>query len=132
MTYATRETLEQRYGAEEVEQRASALPAGAVDGILADANAMIDGYLASRYNLPLSVVPDNLLQVAAALARYALLGDAATERSRDDFKDAVAWLRDVQAGRVLLQSAAPVPGNAPASIVMFSSAPSVFKREGRP
>ncbi|MBC7859192.1 MAG: DUF1320 family protein [Burkholderiaceae bacterium] len=132
MTYATRDDLVQRYGADDIEQRESALPAGAVDRILADADALIDGYLAGRYSLPLTDVPPNLPQVACAIARYALLGDAATERAREDHKDAVAWLRDVAADKVKLQSATPVPGAAPESMVMMTTSPSVFKRAGRP
>lgn len=132
MTYATRQDLEDRYGAEEVSQRESMLPAGAVYGALADADALIDGYLASRYALPLSPVPANLVQVASSLARYTLLGDSATERARDDYKDALAWLRDVQAGRVQLQATQPVPGNEPATVVMVSSSPAVWGRRGRP
>jgi phage gp36-like protein len=132
LVYATRLDLEQRYGADEVAQRESMLPAGAVDRMLSDADATINGYLANRYALPLSVVPDNLVQVASALARYSLLGDSAIERARDDFRDAMAWLRDVAAGRVLLQAVAPIPGAAPATAVIMVSPPSVFGREGRP
>jgi phage gp36-like protein len=132
MTYATRQDLEKHYGVDEVEQRESALPAGAVDGALADADALIDGYLAGRYSLPLSAIPANLPQTAAALARYTLLGEAATDRARNDYKDAIAWLKDVQAGRVLLQSAASEPGNGPEAIVLMSTSAAVFKRSGRP
>jgi phage gp36-like protein len=132
MPYATRQDLEQLYGAGEVSQRASALPAGAVDTALGNADALIDGYLAGRYTLPLSQIPPNLPQVACALVRYALLGDAATERARNDQKDALAWLRDVQSGRVLLQAAAPTPGSEPGALVMMSSSEAVFKRSGRP
>lgn len=132
MAYATRQDLEQLYGAAEVSQRESALPAGAVDNALGNADATIDGYLAGRYTLPLSQIPPNLPQVACALARYTLMGEAATERARNDQKDAIAWLRDVQAGRVLLQAAAPTPGSEPAALVMMSASDSVFKRSGRP
>jgi phage gp36-like protein len=132
MGYATRDDLEKRYSADEVEQRESALPAGAVDRVLADADALIDGYLVGRYSLPLTPVPANLPQVACAIARYHLLGDSATERAREDHKDAIAWLKDVASGRVLLQGAAIVPGNEPASVVMVSGAEAVFKRSGRP
>lgn len=132
MSYATRDDLALRYGSDELEQRESALPAGALDRILVDADALIDGYLAGRYSLPLSQVPPNVPQVASAIARYNLLGEAATERARDDYKDAIAWLKDVEAGRVLLQSAAPVPGNAPEAMVMMTADESVFKRAGRP
>lgn len=132
MPYATRQTLELHYGIDEIAQRESALPPGAIDGALADADAMINGYLAGGYSLPLTALPANLPQVAAAIARYALLGEAATERARNDFKDACAWLKDVASGRVLLQAAEPVPGNTPAATVLWTTSTAVFKRGGRP
>jgi phage gp36-like protein len=132
VTYATRADLEQRYGADEIAQRESALAAGALDHALGDADALINGYLAGRYSLPLTAIPPNLPQMACCIARYNLMGDSATERARNDFKDTMAWLKDVEAGRVLLQCAAPMPGNEPDSVVMLASAPAVFKRAGRP
>lgn len=132
MTYAIRADLEKHYGADEIEQRESMLPAGAVDSALSDADALIDGYLAARYCIPLAPVPANLVQFACAIARYTLLGEAATERARNDYKDAVAWLKDVQAGRVTLQAVTPVPGNEPATIVMLATPPRLFGRVGRP
>lgn len=132
MTYALRTNLEQRYGQDEIAQRESALPPGAVDQALLDADAFIDGYLASRYSLPLTAMPPNLPQVACAIARYSLMGDAATERARKDYEDAVAWLKDVSTGRVQLQAAAPVPGNTPESMVLIETSDAVFKRAGRP
>ena len=132
MTYATRTDLEQRYSVDEIAQRESALPDGAIDRALADADALINGYLVGRYSLPLSPVPASLPQVASAIARYDLLGDAVTERGRNDYKDAIAWLRDVQAGRVLLQDASPVPGAEQSALVMMSTSEAVFKRAGRP
>jgi len=132
MTYATRSTLELHYGVDEIAQRESVLPANAITNALTDADALINGYLCSRYTLPLTAMPDNLPQVAAALARYTLLGDSATERSRNDYKDAIAWLRDVQSGRVMLQAASPRPGSTADTIVMISSDVSVFGRECRP
>jgi len=132
MTYALREDMAQRYGTEEIAQRESALDPGALDVILADADAMIDGYLIGGYTLPLVPVPAKLTQVACAIARYNLLGDSVTERARNDYTDAVSWLKDVQAGVVMLQVAAPEPQFAPAMVVMAPQVPSVFKRMGRP
>lgn len=132
MTYATRADLEKRYGADEIAQRESALADGALDHALVDADALIDGYLAGRYSLPLTAIPPNLPQMACSIARYNLMGDSATERARNDFKDTMAWLKDVEAGRVQLQCASPMPGSEPASVVMLASAPAVFKRAGRP
>ncbi|WP_136414822.1 DUF1320 domain-containing protein [Herbaspirillum sp. ST 5-3] len=131
MPYATRTDLEQRYGEDEVAQREAALPAGAVDRALADADALIDGYLSGRYVLPLSPVPGILPQLACAIARYNLLGDSATERSRNDFTDAIAWLRAVQDGRVLLVSSFKAE-SAPAATVTMTAAERVFTRAGRP
>jgi phage gp36-like protein len=131
-TYATRADLEKRYGVDEIAQREAALDVGGLDMILADTDALVNGYLAGRYIVPLSAVPANLPQVAGSIARYNLLGEAATERARNDYKDAIAWLKDVQAGRVLLQSAATEPDAAPAAVVMVSSSDAVFKRAGRP
>lgn len=105
MPYATRTDLETRYGQEELAQRETMLPAGAVDQALADADALIDGYLAGRYAVPLNPAPDNLVRIACQLARYGLLGDANTEQSRREYEDAVGWLKDVAAGRVVLTSA---------------------------
>lgn len=132
MSYATRSNLEQRYGTDELEQRESALPAGAVSQALLDADALINGYLTSRYALPLSSVPENLPQIACAIARYQLLGDAATERARNDYQDAVAWLKDVANGRVKLQSDVAQVTNSVQEVVMVSGGNAVFKRDSRP
>ena len=117
MTYASRTDLEDRYGADELEQRESALPAGAVAKALADADALVNGYVAGRYAVPLAPVPDNVPRLACAVARYYLLGDAATEQARRDFEDALAWLKGVAAGSIPLPKAAeaevPATGGTP-------------------
>ncbi|MDD5176756.1 MAG: DUF1320 domain-containing protein [Sterolibacterium sp.] len=105
MTYATRTNLEERYGTAELTQRESMLATGAVVRALADADALINGYVAGRYTVPLSPVPDNLPRLACAVARYYILGDANSDQSRKDFEDAVNWLKDVAAGRVTLTTA---------------------------
>lgn len=128
MTYAVRADLAQRYGADEIAQRETALDPGALDVILADTNAMIDGYLASGYTLPLVPVPVKLTQVACAIARYYLLGEAVMQRARDDFTDAVGWLKDVQNGVVVLQASAPVTEYAPSMVAIVEPVKSVFKR----
>lgn len=128
MTYAVREDLAQRYGADEITQRESALDPGALGVILADTNALIDGYLAGGYTLPLVPVPIKLTQVACAIARYYLLGEAVMQRARDDFTDAVSWLKDVQNGVVVLQASAPVTEYAPSMVAIVEPVKSVFKR----
>lgn len=119
MAYASRTDLESRYGATELLQRESVLPAGAVDRALADADVEIDGYLATRYTVPLNPVPGNATRVAAAIARYRLLGDAATDLARKEYDDARAWLKDVAAGRVQINGATPLASAAPAATVDY-------------
>ena len=126
MTYATRTDLVERYGADEIEQRESVLPDGAVDRALADADAEIDSYVGNRYGVPLSPVPANIPRLACAIARYHLLGDAATETARKGYEDARAFLRDIQAGRALLDSAATASGAAPSARVEFVPGRKVF------
>jgi phage gp36-like protein len=131
MTYAVLADMQLRYGADEIAQRLAGLDAGALDSILADADALIDGYLGGSYALPLSPVPPKLTQVACAVTRYYLLGDAVTEKARNDFTDAVSWLQEVQSGVVTLQaSTSPLPQSAPANVVLANPGNSVFKHRG--
>ena len=131
MTYATRADLEDRYGATEIEQRESGLPSGAVDRALGDADGEINSYVAGRYSVPLSPVPSNIPRLASAIARYNLLGDAATDKARADYDDAIRFLKDVQAGRALLQDATPLTGSAPSNRVSMVTNDRVFARGAR-
>lgn len=118
MTYATRTELEDRYGIEELEQRES-MSFGVVARALADADVEIDSYCTGRYSLPLSPVPGNVARIAATIARYRLLGDAATELARKEYEDARSWLRDVAAGRVQIEGATPLAAAAPSGTVDY-------------
>lgn len=119
MSYATRTDLEERYGATELTQRETVLPAGAVARALADADVEIDSYLATRYGVPMSPIPSNVTRVAAAIARYRILGDAVTDLARKEYEDARAWLKDVAAGRVQITGATPLAEAAPSATVDY-------------
>lgn len=117
MSYATREDLAARYGYDEIEQRESMLATGSVARVLADADAEVDSYLGGRYAVPVATPPAQLVDVVCRIARYKLLGDAASDHARSNFEDARAWLRDVQAGRAVLAGAAVLTGAQPAATV---------------
>lgn len=107
MTYATQQDLVDRYGEEELIQltdrdAVAAIDADVVAKALSDADEVIDGYIGSRVSLPLASVPAVLVRVASDIARYFLHSDAPTEQVRTAYKDAIAWLKDVAAGRVSL------------------------------
>ena len=115
MTYATPLDLENAFGTAEILQLADRDGDGLADtavlnAILTRADALIDGYLAGRYAVPVA-----LMATAGDLARYWLYDDAAPERVREAYEDALAWLREVAAGRIGLNlpatGANPLPGS---------------------
>lgn len=132
MTYATRQDLIDRFGEDELIGLTSRHGALAIDEdvlsrALVDADAEINGYLAGRYSLPLEHVPTILPRLAADIARYRLQEDRVTEAVATRYKDAVAFLRAVAKGEVLLGldadgQQAPSAGAVPA----FSSPGRVF------
>lgn len=135
MTYATQADLEARFSAEEVLQladrnRDGVIDAGVVDQALADADAEIDGYLGSRYQLPMAAVPQIIKVYACDVARYRLYANAATEEVRNRYLDAQKFLRLAAEGKVMI---GPSPnGTAPlqAGGAEMVSGGRVFGREG--
>ena len=128
MPYATRNDLVERFGENEIAQRERMLPAGATDGALNDAGQDIDGYLSVRYSVPLVPVPETLVRLACDIARYRLLGDAASDDVRARYKDAIAALRDIGAGRSRLPEAQANAVARDSATVEMVSAPRVFGR----
>lgn len=117
MGYVTQQQLVDRFGERlllQVADRADP-PAGTIDAdvvarALADTDAMIDGYLAGRYILPLAATPPLLTDLAAAIAIYKLHVFAPDQKIADDYKDAVSTLTKIATGTVKL----PVAGVEPA------------------
>ena len=104
--YCTPQDLIDRFGQNEVAQLAPAL-LGQVDTARVqracdDAGDMVDGYLRPRHTLPLSAVPRLLVKLSAAIARFELHlgGDRQpTDQVRQDRDQAIAFLKDVAAGK---------------------------------
>jgi phage gp36-like protein len=65
------------------------------------AQAEVDSYLAGRMRLPLeaSEVSAAIKHFTLLVARYYVYADRKTEAVADEYERAVAWLRDVAAGR---------------------------------
>ncbi|MBE0529533.1 MAG: DUF1320 domain-containing protein [Rhodospirillales bacterium] len=126
MPYATQQDLIDRYGEDELialTDRANP-PAGAIDAAvvaraLADADSLIDGYVGSRYALPLAEVPPLLTQIACAVARYRLAKDGPTENLTKDHDTALRTLRDIADGRLALpvgETETPAPASVGVAI----------------
>jgi phage gp36-like protein len=127
MTYATQSGLIQRYG----EQMLVALtdradvPSGAIDAdvvarALAEADALIDGYLAGRYSLPLTIVPPILPPIAEVIAIYSLHITEPEAKVKADYEAAMKRLAEISKGVILLKDAAgiepPATGTSGAQI----------------
>ena len=119
MSYTTRLEVEAAYGVDEILQLTDRDQDGEPDSeFIASAirrtDGLIDGYLMGRYTVPLTPVPLVLTAYACDIARYFLYEDAAPEYVRQTYEDALRWLRDVAAGKVILkQEDGPLAAGSP-------------------
>jgi phage gp36-like protein len=109
MAYALQADLEERFGTAEIVRLTDRAdpPTGVIDPVvvaraLADAEAEVNGYIASRYTLPLEIVPEILKRMTCDVARYLLYDDVAPDQIRDRYKDAVSLLKGIADGKVSL------------------------------
>lgn len=126
MTYATQADLEIRFGSEELAQRSdringSVIDVAVVDRALADAEAEVDAYLASRYQLPLASVPAVLVRLTCDIAFYRLC-DIPPEEVRKRYEDAVRDLKRAADGVLVIDGAVAL-GKSPSGIGVASRSP---------
>lgn len=125
MAYCTQAELETRYSTAllvEVSDRA-AVPTGLIDAALvaraiADADALIDGYLKARYALPLSATPPLVKDLSQRVAIYYAHANVASQKIKDDYEQALKQLRDVASGLIALDAAGADPAPSGASEVV--------------
>lgn len=86
-----------------------ALDLAVLNRALADADAMIDGYLAVRYSLPLAVVPPLVVDLAEAIAIYRLHVAAPDPKIDADYQGALKMLKDISRGELRLGVAGVEP-----------------------
>jgi phage gp36-like protein len=116
MPYTSLADLTDRYGepmlvelTDRADPPANAIDAGVVDRALADTDALIDGYLKGRYRLPLASTPPVLRDLAQPIAVYKLHRHTASDKVRDDYRDAVRTLEKIARGEVRLDVAGVEP-----------------------
>ncbi|TPJ83847.1 DUF1320 domain-containing protein [Mesorhizobium sp. B2-6-3] len=138
MTYAVKQDLIDRFGEKELREltdRTNRPPTTIDDTVvgraLSDATALIDGYIAKKYSLPLVSVPDILVKTASDVARYYLHGKAADKDSpvAAAYNQAVAWLKDVAKGLVELDDGGEIPEPAGGGAIKTSALDRVFTRD---
>ena len=129
MAYATRADL-YRLG---IKQAALAnVSTDDQDAALEAASDLVNSYIRSRYPLPLAIWGEDLKRAVCAIAAWDLLstrGIAPNNNGNDSLKDraaaAIAWLKDISAGRATLDGGNTTPGPARPQRVA-SGRPSVY------
>lgn len=118
MSYATLLLLTERFGERMVIEltdrtapKTGAVDADVVARALADADAVVDGYISGRYKLPLAETPPLLADLAASVAIYKLHRFNPPAHIKEDYERALAELGKISKGIVRL----PVEGVEPES-----------------
>ncbi|THF60908.1 gp436 family protein [Pseudothauera rhizosphaerae] len=133
MAYVTFADMIRRFGTTELEQRAPGAELGVIDvervqGAIGEAVAEIDGYVGTRYPLPLTPVPALLGRLAGDIARYRLYDDASSEEVRKRYEDAVRLLRGIADGQVSLGERPGTPTTPHLAQVVQQPGNALFKR----
>lgn len=131
MPYASLEDLTERAGAAEIKQIADRDRDGepdpeVIEAAIAHATNVIDGYVAARYALPLEPVPDLVRTWSTSIARYFLHRNKPPEYVIQDYKDAIAALKDVAGGRLVLPATAGQAPEQTAGRFLVANPPAVF------
>ncbi|MBP1844761.1 phage gp36-like protein [Rhizobium petrolearium] len=118
MPYASLEDLIERAGEDEILQVADRDEDGipdpdVVEAALVHADNIANGYVAVRYALPLTAVPDLLRTWCVSIARYQLHRDGAPDYVVRDYKDALTALKDLARGVLDLPIGVDDPQPAP-------------------
>ena len=80
---------------------------GVIDAAIAEADGVIDGYLAGRYDLPLASPPALLKTIACDLILYALHWVEPPEGLRNRKNDAIKMLQSIADGKLVLDGRTP-------------------------
>lgn len=114
MAYATQQSMIVRFGESELIQvtddespQLGTINVAVLEKALNDASGMIDGYLAARYQVPVSPVPDLIELFTCDIARYFLHTKEKPEAVEAGYKAARDMLRDIAAGKMQLDPAQP-------------------------
>lgn len=135
MTFAAVSDLTTRYGDQELKLLADRdgdgqLDAGVAEGALADADAEIISELAGAVSIDTQNPPRTLIRIACQIARYRLYGANPPEAARTEYKDALEFLRRVQAGKASLDGGAadPIATPAPSYAAASETRDRIFRR----
>lgn len=115
MSYCTQSQLTDRVGSAmliALTDRADVPTGGVVTAVLdraiADADAVIDGYLAGRYSLPLASTPALITDLSQAISLWKLHVSEPEAKVKADYDAAIRSLRDIAQGVIRLTDVAGI------------------------
>lgn len=136
MAYCTQDDLLKLISQREVVNLAAdtgdEIDAAVVAECIAQADAEIDSYLAVRYQVPLSPVPDRVRALSVAMAIYYLFSRRSLDdpTRRQNYEDAVAFLKSVGVGKAEIVGAAGVEAlSVSQEVTEINSSTRIFSRE---
>lgn len=116
MPYTTLADLTDRYGerllidlTDRAEVATGVIDVDVVNHALTDADALIDGYLATRYVLPLAEVPELIASLAQVITAWNLHIYEPNPKIEADYKSAVRSLEAISKGTIRLSVAGIEP-----------------------
>ncbi len=133
MPYCSKQDLIDRFGEEELisltdRDGMSMIDDQVLNQAIADADALMDGYLGSRYQLPLANVPQSLKPLACNMTRYQLHDDQSSEQVTERNKAAHAFLKSVSKGEISLGISEGGESAQSTDFAEIQSSGSVFSR----
>lgn len=102
-------------GYEEDEQAAATAALSKIDEAISSADGEIDGYLATRYPVPLDPVPALISKFSADIAIYNLysrVAETIPETRSDRYKNAIRTLEKISEGKIKLGAEVEPPAKA--------------------
>lgn len=83
-----------------------------LDSAITTASGLIDGYVAGRYRVPITPVPEIIKDCTAKITFFYLCGERYTDANRKAYEDSVSILRDIGAGKAHLDAAGVEPASS--------------------
>jgi phage gp36-like protein len=100
VAYATESDLITKFGETEIDDLIDQESPNKLQDALDDAESEVNSYLAQRYTVPLSTVPNTIKSACCDIARYRLYSHNATEEVNQRYKDRIAWLKLLSKGEL--------------------------------